>query len=505
MGMSADLAANFGYAMIKSGPDVNPVEVESERTATEVMVLWGTNVLHVVHLAPSGSFAVGDDGAHCDYFVPSEVLGVASARIAASRDGVTHLLVPPRATGYVDAPGEERASFAELVRSRRARPSTEMDGAYDVTLPPDAKARIELAGSDLAFQVNAIYAGRRLPVTWVGNAEPAALLYTGLSFVLHAGLLAAVAFFIPNLRGDDAESLDADRILMMQKLLNASAEREREARVTPDIPTAPATTAGGAGATARGQAGTMGAITAKAANHRYAVAGPQDNPDPHLAKMRALDEAAHFAAIGILEAMAGGDPNAPTAVWGHEEASGRDVESALGNMIGDTIGQANGTGGLDLWGTGESGDGHADSIGLSDFGPDLGHGRGGPTGGIGSGRDRPGGGHPVRELRMRDAGTTVNGRIPPEVIQRIVHQNFGRFRLCYQNGLRQNPTLEGRVTVRFAIDRSGAVAMSTDGGSDLPDHAVVACVVRAFVNLSFPPPEGGIVSVVYPIAFTPGS
>ena len=27
----------------------------------------------------------------------------------------------------------------------------------------------------------------------------------------------------------------------------------------------------------------------------------------------------------------------------------------------------------------------------------------------------------------------------PEVIQRIVRQNYGRFRLCYENGLRNNP------------------------------------------------------------------
>mgnify|MGYP006314362019 FL=1 len=59
----------------------------------------------------------------------------------------------------------------------------------------------------------------------------------------------------------------------------------------------------------------------------------------------------------------------------------------------------------------------------------------------------------------------MNGRLPPEVIQRIVRQNFGRFRLCYENGLRNNPTLSGRVSVKFVIDRSGAVSTAQDGGS----------------------------------------
>ena len=105
---------------------------------------------------------------------------------------------------------------------------------------------------------------------------------------------------------------------------------------------------------------------------------------------------------------------------------------------------------------------------------------------------------------LRQGAVQVNGRLPPEVIQRIVRQNFGRFRLCYELGLRKNPALQGRVAAKFVIDRTGAVSTSADGGSDLPDRDVVACVVRAFSSLSFPQPEGGIVTVVYPIVFSPG-
>jgi hypothetical protein len=99
----------------------------------------------------------------------------------------------------------------------------------------------------------------------------------------------------------------------------------------------------------------------------------------------------------------------------------------------------------------------------------------------------------------------VNGRLPPEVISRIVRANMGRFRTCYENGLRTNPNLQGKVTTKFVIDRSGAVSSAADGGSDLPDRQVVQCVVRGFGNLSFPQPEGGVVTVSYPIVFNPGS
>ena len=115
-----------------------------------------------------------------------------------------------------------------------------------------------------------------------------------------------------------------------------------------------------------------------------------------------------------------------------------------------------------------------------------------------------GDGSRVPSPKIRQGATSVSGRLPPEVIQRIVRQNFGRFRLCYESGLKNNPNLQGRVSTRFVIDKSGAITSVADAGSDLPDAAVVACVVRAFGNLSFPQPEAGTVTVVFPVIFSPG-
>jgi hypothetical protein len=501
--------AGYTYSMIKSGPDVNPDEVEvAHLSAIEVMVLWDSNVLHVSHLTPPRSFYVGEelgDKVACDYFIPSETLGTTRAPIVVSRGLGASLVILPRSRGYVDLHGQGKVSLADLISSGRAHPSTEMSGAYEYELPAGAKARMELEGSSLVFQVSAVNAGKRVPVGFLATMEPAAFLYTGLSFLLHMGLVAVFAFFMPSMRGDDSEAIDRDQILMMQKLLNAAAEREEEERETPDVTeTNPDEKEGGSGTRAKGEEGSMGNPNTKDSGHKYGVQGPKDNPDPHLAKQAALQEAAQFGMIGLISTMGGGDPNAPTAPWGREESSGQDEKSARGNMFGDTIGDSFGAGGLGLSGVGEGGGGRGEGIGLGNFGG-LGHGAGTGTGqGIGSGRGRLGGGHTVRAPRIREGATSVNGRLPPEVIQRIVRQNFGRFRLCYENGMRNNPNLQGRVTVKFVIDRSGAVAMTADGGSDIPDSSVVQCVVRGFTNLSFPQPEGGMVTVVYPIMFNPG-
>lgn len=508
---SGDAGERAFYAMVQSGPAVDPDEVEvAHASAVEVMIFWGSNVLHVSHLAPPRSFHVGEESgpdALCDYFIPGESLGARRAPIVLWRDGQTVLVILPQSHGFLDVPGHGLVGLADLVSAGRARPSTEMHGAYEIELPAGAKARMQIAGSALAFQVSTVKAGKKVAGGLLSTMEPAAFWLTGLSFALHLGLVGAFAFFMPTLRGDDAEGIDRDRVLAMQRLLNAAAEREQEERRDPAPESALDRSEGGTGAAATGESGTLGDPNTRETGHKYAVQGPRDNPDPHLAQKAALQEAAQFGIIGLIATMGGGDPNAPTTPWGREASSGRDDRSALGNMFGDGIGNAFGADGLGLSGVGEGGGGRAQSIGLSEFGL-PGHGAGGcesgPCSGIGHGLGIGGRGHPVRAPRLIDGNSEVHGRIPAEVIQRIVRQNFGRFRLCYENGMRGNPGLAGRVSVKFVIDRGGAVSMTADGGSDLPDPAVVQCVVRGFANLSFPQPEGGMVTVVYPIMFNPG-
>jgi TonB family protein len=110
--------------------------------------------------------------------------------------------------------------------------------------------------------------------------------------------------------------------------------------------------------------------------------------------------------------------------------------------------------------------------------------------------------HPT--AREPSGAGTNRGRLPPEVIQRIIRQNYGIFRACYEAGLAKQSDLEGRVIVRFVIERDGSVSDVRDERSTIPDPDVVACVIGSFGKLKFPEPDGGFVTVVYPIMFSPG-
>lgn len=164
-----------------------------------------------------------------------------------------------------------------------------------------------------------------------------------------------------------------------------------------------------------------------------------------------------------------------------------------GTIHGTAIDEAWGIGGVALSGVGEGGGGKGTGIVL-----DRVHTQ--PTG---SGHGHLAGHHvgPVCHLPIVTAISCY--RMPPEIIQRVVRGSLGRFRACYADGLRKNPALAGRVTTKFVIARDGSVSAASDGGSDLPDADVRACVQRAFMSLEFPANPDGIATVTYPIVMSP--
>ncbi|WP_437482283.1 AgmX/PglI C-terminal domain-containing protein [Sorangium sp. So ce1014] len=497
---------SYTYALVKTAPEVPAAECETEALSVEVLIRWGSNLLHVAHLTPPRSFHVGEqDGAEgaCDFFVPAERLGAARAPLVlVGEDGEVSAVIPPGTSGMVEI-GSCKMTVAQAIATGRAAPCAALDGARRIALPLGARAKLDLGG--FGFEVAVGRAGRR--VAGKASLDRRSLPFTALSTLLHVGLLGAMAAFMPPLAMADDGGVSAEQAYLMAQALASTAEREQPEANDGTEATRPSEREGGTGAAAIGESGKAGSATSRKTGGRFDIEGPKDNADVRISRAQALDDAARFGAIGLLQAGLGGDPNALSAPWGGVDTLGNGAKSVIGNMWGETIDESGGVGGLGLTGVGEGGDGRFTGIGMGPLGT-IGHGNGlgdGPGFGPGNGTSRfvNGPGHKVSAPRMRVGSPSVSGRIPPEVIQRIVRQNFGRFRLCYENGLRNSPNLTGRVSVGFSIGRDGAVSSVQNGGSDLPDAGVVSCVVRSFYGLSFPPPDAGIVTVTYPILFSP--
>jgi hypothetical protein len=481
--------------------------------AIDVRILWGTNVLHFAQLSPPCPFTLG--GAGSDFTLPDGE-AQAACPLVTLRDGVARVLVPAGATADVRLVNGQTLSLLQCVQNSFAERSGIAEGAYEILLAHGATATVRLPGSELVFEVSRVRAGRKLDAGFWSGADLSGHLYTGMSALAHATLLGALAFFLPTMQVDDAESVDRNSAAAMRPYLAAIAEKEPEHKEAVAELEAAAANGGGQGSQASGPSGAAGDPVSTATHPaRFAIHG--ESRDPKIVRERMLVDASHFGVVGILNTDAA--TNTPSSVWGAERAEGRDAKNALTSMWAQSIDDAWGPGGIGLGGTEQGGGGLAHGVGIDGIEDTVGHGTGAPDGdgpskGPGHAFGPRGVGHPRGGLvDYQPHGpslhpspiTTFSGSLPKELVQRVVRQNFGRFRLCYEAGLRGNPALTGRVAVAFVIDRSGNVAVaSADGSTDMADANVVSCVVRGFQNLSFPAPKDGTVQVIYPLLLAPG-
>jgi TonB family protein len=109
----------------------------------------------------------------------------------------------------------------------------------------------------------------------------------------------------------------------------------------------------------------------------------------------------------------------------------------------------------------------------------------------------------ANDPRPLGAGASIQGKLAPEEIARVVRSHLGAIRLCFERALNRDPNLRGTVKVKFVIGPDGKVRSADDAGSQMASTEVVECVRDAFRKLTFPPPDGGTVTVVYPIVFEP--
>lgn len=100
----------------------------------------------------------------------------------------------------------------------------------------------------------------------------------------------------------------------------------------------------------------------------------------------------------------------------------------------------------------------------------------------------------------------VRGSLSREVIRRVIRRHINRVRHCYERQLQSEPSLEGRLTIRFTIAATGNIQSATAAADTLHSGAVQSCVVQVVRSMRFPAPNGGgIVVVSYPFIFRPGT
>ena len=109
----------------------------------------------------------------------------------------------------------------------------------------------------------------------------------------------------------------------------------------------------------------------------------------------------------------------------------------------------------------------------------------------------------LKVITMSESGVAIVGGLAPEVIKGTVRAAFPRLRACYEPELAKEPKLKGIVSTKVVIGATGAIESVKPLGGSMPSAAVRDCVTKVFTTLAFPQPEGGKVTVTYPIYFAP--
>jgi len=384
--------------------------------------------------------------------------------------------------------GDKLITLAEAVQGGKARPAA-IAGAYAMPIANEARIKIDLDQN--TYLVSSVAPPRHYPAPLQVNWNQQA--YTG-AVALVVGLFLGMIFSIPPY----PKSLSLDAFMNDQRFAKflIKPPEEKEEQIPEWLKKKGPDEAGGKGKRHKGEEGKMGKKTSKNKSGLYGLKGPKDNPDPHLAKMLAEENAAKAGVLGILKA---NDGSHLASIFGRDSALGNDAENVLGGLVGTQIGEAYGVGGLGLVGSGKGGGGTGEgTIGLGNLGT-IGKGGGG---GSGSGYGRGAGGLGGRRAHAPDIvpGTAqVRGSLDKEIIRRIIRRHLNEVKFCYEKELMHKPDLYGRVMIQFTISGLGAVVASVVQNSTMNNPGVEQCIAGAVRRWEFPKPQGGgIVIVSYP-------
>lgn len=456
----------------------------------EVLIRWGATVLHVAHLAPPRSFYVGEGG---DCFVPAEILGAARAPlVVVDASGAVSVVLARGATGTIEREGASPVAAAEAFEAAAERPCAELASARLVALSRGAKATIAIGG--VVFEVSVTTKGRSVAGHFSTNKR--GLPFHAASAALHVGALAALAAFGASAPPHPDDGPSAEQIYMIQQYIQAADAKEIEEKEAEEVAEPSADTkVGMTGARAKGEEGSMGSMASVPSSNRYGTAGPSDAGQGRgsSARQEALQSAAEFGMIGLLNSGSGGDPSAPSAPWG----SG----SSEGSMWGSSIGDAFGAGGQPTAGIGSGGGGRGEGISLGAIGA-IGHGAGAPSGqgfGSGAGRVGVGGARAKGGTPSRQPAPTAHIAPPPaapvvvEAPSEAPIDPNGRFATTYRPGGGHLAAFESAVA-RGIVPAAEREVVSDIGARYAPTLASApgkALSMRVDLERRELPPAGG--------------
>lgn len=371
--------------------------------------------------------------------------------------------------GFVDI-GDDRLSFDDLVRQGKAKLA---GTTYEIPMTDDLRLMVDIGGT--MFYAHKVFAGQRIVDRNSEDIDYPFLAIFSL-FISIGVLFALVMAFTEKPPQTELNDLPDRFVEMMLEKPPEEEKKDKKPDANPDA---------GEGAKAKrdeGKVGKKDATMEKAKGNKVEVKKSEQD--------RQIAENA-----GLLGALA--DAGELDGVFG-SSALDASLAGGVGGLLG-AKGTQIGAGGLGSRGSGLGGGGSADGLGgLGTKG--IGSGKSGYGSGGGSFGAKGEGG-----LGSVGGDPIVLGALDRSLIDEVVKRHMNQIRYCYQRELTKNPSLGGKIVVKFTIAKDGTVSKASTASTTMSNKAVEGCIEGRFMRMQFPQPKGGgIVIVSYPFIFAPG-
>ncbi len=434
----------------------------------ELRFLWGDKIVaeHFIQPDAKTSFKVGS-GDKVDFEMGDSRLGNPTFELLRSDKGAATIRFADRMNGELHLRNGEKV--IPLSEARKNGAATPDGDAQSVQLGNDDFIWIDLGGiiceASLQPAPKAVFVPFAETVDFLALNIFLVVFFLGLLFIITAANRAE--------EGDEYADELSDTNARIAKLLIKPPEPVKSAgkQAKKD--------SGEAAAKHKGDEGKMGKKDAPVRSAHTAPKGDPNNKDQ---------------ARQLMAKVFGGTNGGLSTVLGPNGLGG-EIKSAMGNMFGAAAGDANGTGGMGLRGSGGGGGGLGEGIGIGGIGT---KGRGGGTGGYGSGVGSLSGKKSIDPTISSD-DAQVMGSLDKELIRQVIKRNASQIRYCYENLLVQFPKLGGKVAIKFIITATGSVSTSQVASSDAGNRQLESCIAGRVQTFQFPKPKGGgVVVVTYP-------
>jgi hypothetical protein len=96
------------------------------------------------------------------------------------------------------------------------------------------------------------------------------------------------------------------------------------------------------------------------------------------------------------------------------------------------------------------------------------------------------------------------GSLPKRVVLEVMERARPKLTACYESSLKRFPSMHDAisVTARLSVGERGQVArVRIKGSEEWP--SLRDCLARTLKEISFPPPEGGPLEIIYPLRLSP--